>query len=214
MPAREKTAIVSRTDADQAVRVRRDHAAIGRLADEVLPALIAKLAGGGLGEIEVRQSGWKARLRKPAGTEEARRSAARGPVEIHAGHGVPSGRPVASHVRGTEDRDRRHDGDEAAAGAKPGRVAATSPAVGIYHPGRDLAIGTPVRAGDRLGWVDVLGVQQDVVAPLDGLIGASLAEAGDAVEYGQDLVLIEPPERAEKLDGPRAERQPAAVGKA
>ncbi|MGA3056525.1 MAG: hypothetical protein ABSE70_00595 [Candidatus Limnocylindrales bacterium] len=214
MPAREKTAIVSRPDADHALRIQRDHDAIGRLADEVLPALIARLAAGGLGEIEVRQNGWKARLRRPPSVEEGRRSAARGPVEIHAGHGLPSGRPVVSHVRGTEDRDRRHEDDEVAARVEPGRIAATSPAVGIYHPRRDLAIGTPVRAGDRIGWVDVLGVQQDVVAPLDGLVGASLADAGEAVEYGQDLVLIEPPERVEKLDGPRAERQPAAVGKA
>ena len=214
MPAREKTATVSRSDPDQALRVRRDHAAIGRLADEILPALIARLAGGGLGEIEVRQSGWKARLRKPAGAEEARRSAARGPIEIHAGHGLPSGRTVVSHVRGTDDRDRRRDEDEVTAKVKPGRVAATSPAVGIYHPRRELAIGAPVRAGDRMGWVDVLGVQQDVAAPLDGIIGASLAEAGDAVEYGQELVLIEPPERAEKPEGPGAEHQTAVVGKA
>jgi biotin carboxyl carrier protein len=213
MPAREKTAVVS-PGADDALRIRRDHDAIGRLADEVLPALIARLAGGGLGEIEVRQSGWKARLRKPAGSEEARRSAARSPVEIHAGHGLPAGRPIVGHVRGTEDRDRRREEDEAAARVEPGRVAATSPAVGIYHPRRELAVGAPVRAGDRIGWVDVLGVQQDVAAPLDGLIGVSLAEAGDAVEYGQDLVLIEPPDRAEKLEGPRAEHQPAAVGRA
>jgi pyruvate/2-oxoglutarate dehydrogenase complex dihydrolipoamide acyltransferase (E2) component len=37
----------------------------------------------------------------------------------------------------------------------------------------------------------MLGVAQDVVAPVDGLIGASLAEAGQAVEYGQELVVIE-----------------------
>ena len=31
----------------------------------------------------------------------------------------------------------------------------------------------------------------EVVAPADGVVGASLVEAGDAVEYGQDLILIE-----------------------
>jgi biotin carboxyl carrier protein len=48
-----------------------------------------------------------------------------------------------------------------------------------------------VRAGDRLGVVDMLGVAQEVVAPDDGLVGASLVEPGQAVEYGQELVVIE-----------------------
>ncbi len=37
----------------------------------------------------------------------------------------------------------------------------------------------------------MLGVPQEVVAPADGVVGASLVEAGDAVEYGQDLIVIE-----------------------
>jgi biotin carboxyl carrier protein len=213
MPAAKKTAAAVRTDADRALRVQRDHEAIGRLTDDLLPALIAKLAASGLGEIEVRESGWKARLRKPASTEESRRSAARA-VESLAGHGHAPGRPAGGLGRGIEDRDRRGEEGEEAAEAAPSHVAATSPAVGVYHPRRDLTVGMPVRAGDRIGWVDVLGVQQDVVAPVDGLIGLSLAEAGEAVEYGQQLVRIEPPERVGERGGSGAERQPAAVGKA
>jgi pyruvate/2-oxoglutarate dehydrogenase complex dihydrolipoamide acyltransferase (E2) component len=37
----------------------------------------------------------------------------------------------------------------------------------------------------------MLGVPQEVVAPMDGLVGASLVEPGEAVEYGQELVVIE-----------------------
>ena len=37
----------------------------------------------------------------------------------------------------------------------------------------------------------MLGVRQDVVSPVDGIVGATLVEPGDAVEYGQDLVRIE-----------------------
>ncbi len=37
----------------------------------------------------------------------------------------------------------------------------------------------------------MLGVPQEVVAPADGVVGASLVEPGDAVEYGQDLIVIE-----------------------
>ena len=51
--------------------------------------------------------------------------------------------------------------------------------------------GTFVLTNDRLGSVDMLGIPQEVVAPSDGVVGASLVEPGDAVEYGQDLILIE-----------------------
>jgi acetyl-CoA carboxylase biotin carboxyl carrier protein len=73
-----------------------------------------------------------------------------------------------------------------------GRAVATSPAVGIFQPRSDASPGTRVRAGDRLGAVDMLGVAQEVVAPVDGLVGASLVEPGQPVEYGQELVVIEP----------------------
>ena len=46
----------------------------------------------------------------------------------------------------------------------------------------------------------MLGIPQEVIAPSDGILGASLVEAGQAVEYGQDLIIIElagrPAERA------------------
>ena len=47
------------------------------------------------------------------------------------------------------------------------------------------------QGGDRIGVVDMLGVPQDVLAPGDGIIGSALVEAGDAVEFGQDLLEIE-----------------------
>lgn len=215
MRARQQIAAVIRTDAETALRTQHDHEAIGRLTDELLPALMAKLAASGLGEIEVRESGWKARLRKPAGTAEIRRPVARIPVESHAGHGHVPVRPASGRGRGADDHDRRPDADaDEGAEADQGLVAATSPAVGVYHPRRDLTVGMPVRAGDRIGWVDVLGVQQDVVAPVDGMIGSSLAETGEAVEYGQELVRIELPDPADELEGPRPPRQPSAIGRA
>ena len=63
--------------------------------------------------------------------------------------------------------------------------------MGIFQPLSEARAGTKVRAGDRLGSVDMLGILQEVVAPSDGVVGATLVETGDAVEYGQDLILIE-----------------------
>jgi len=177
------------TDAEQALRTRADHDAIGRLADDLLPALIAKLALSGLGEIEVRQGGWKARLRKQATVAEPRKAA----VAETAAHvrAVSHGRP--------EERERR---SREAEDADQGKVVATSPAVGIYNPRHDLAAAMRVRSGDKIGTVDVLGVKQDVVSPVDGIIGSSLAEAGEAVEYGQELIRIVPPEATAAGDAP------------
>ena len=52
--------------------------------------------------------------------------------------------------------------------------------------------GMSVTAGDTLGSVDVLGIAQEVTAPVGGIVSAVLAEAGQAVEYGQVLVEIDP----------------------
>jgi biotin carboxyl carrier protein len=173
-------------NSEAALQARRNHAAIARLSDDLLPALIAKLAASGLGEIEVREGGWKARLRMPAAPVPAVKAA-----ESHTAH--TTARAVGGLGR-TEERDRRLR-PEVEVAEEPGRIAAKSPAVGIYSPRRDLVVGMRVRAGDRIGSVNVLGVGQDVVSPVDGVIGSSLAEAGEAVEYGQDLVRIELPER-------------------
>ena len=81
-----------------------------------------------------------------------------------------------------------------------GPAVAVSPAVGVFRPNADTTAGRRVRAGDRLGVVDVLGVPQEVVAPVDGILGEQLVNGGEAVEYGQDLVVIEFAE-APAMDG-------------
>jgi biotin carboxyl carrier protein len=202
MPAREQSENAGPADPKETLRTQRDHEAIARLADDLLPALIAKLAASGLGEIEVREGGWKARLRMPANAGESRRSA--GTVaEAHAGH-------VHAAVRAV---GHAHTDEEAV--EEPGRIVAKSPAVGVYNPLRDLAVGMRVRSGDRIGSVNVLGVNQDVLSPVNGIIGSSLAEAGEAVEYGQELVRIELPESTAGAGAGRPGIETAAVaGKA
>jgi biotin carboxyl carrier protein len=189
-----------------------DHAQIDRLADELVPALIAKLSATGLGEIEVGEGDWTVRVRRPAdGGRQSQRAGDRGTRAQpgHAGHGHTAGgfeghrltrdgrsgpNPASSNgsappvspataaegeVRATPDGIDLH------------RVVATSPTVGIFQPRAEARTGTRVRAGDRLAAVDLLGVPQEVVAPADGIVGATLAEPGEAVEYGQELIVIE-----------------------
>jgi biotin carboxyl carrier protein len=164
-----------------------DHAAIDRLTTELLPALIVKLAATGLGELEVREGSWKVRLRRPgiAKATRERRPGERGART--AGQASHPGMGLTPVGPGRDGRDGR-DGQGATDGR---RVVATSPAVGIFQPKAEMRHGTTVRVGDRLGIVDMLGVAQEVVAPADGVVGSSLVEPGDAVEYGQELVVID-----------------------
>jgi len=131
---------------------------------EILPAVVARLRASSLGELEVRTNAWRVRVR---------REVAAVTVTPTRGAGSSVALPLT-----------------AAAAIEMG--VARSPAVGYFAPGRDLAIGQTVRAGDSLGVVDMLGVVQDVSAPRDGVVIRLLAEAGQAVEYGQALVDIDP----------------------
>lgn len=191
-------------------------ARIASLADELLPALIARLSGSTLGELEVREHGWHVRLRRAATAVETE--------EQPAGRGRAAGRgaPGAAHVDG---RDGREHVDGAAAGRaegaagggrqgssqRDGRLTATSPAVGYFAPRDGSGVGQTVREGDVIGHIDVLGVRQEVVSPADGIVTRLFAEAGEAVEYGQELARVE---RAQKLRPPSAGDDPTASASA
>jgi biotin carboxyl carrier protein len=184
-----------------------DHAAIDGLSEELLPALVAKLGASDLGEIEVREGGWRIRLRRAIDASArvdgfGRRATDRPsrPQPGHSGHGhapaaveghlAASGRDGHGTLAPVGPGRLDHDGTGAGRSGSH-RAVATSPAVGIFQPRPEIRPGSKVRSGDRLGHVDVLGVRQDVVSPVDGIVGATLVEPGDAVEYGQDLVRIE-----------------------
>jgi biotin carboxyl carrier protein len=189
-----------------------DHDRIQHLAEELLPELAGRLAAAGLGEIEIREDGWRVRVRRPAGSShrgEARRAAERpraaGASGAHATHAAPV--PAEREETASRGRGGAPAPDPSGSGA-PGsgdpleadppvhrinehRVVAVSPAVGIFQSRPEIHSGSRVRAGDRLAFVDLLGVPQDVVAPGDGVVIETLVDHGDGVEYGQDLVVIE-----------------------
>jgi acetyl-CoA carboxylase biotin carboxyl carrier protein len=154
-----------------AAQRQADHAGLARLSDTLVPALVTKLNASGLGELEVREGDWRIRLRRPPGAppqprRERPRAAAHAPAK-------PGGAPVAAEP---------HD---------PHRAPALSPAVGIFRA--IAAVGTTVRSGDRIAVVDLLGIPQDVVAPIDGLVVEVLVESGNPVEYGEELAIVAEP---------------------
>ena len=203
MPEARGRSAASRTPADRAA----DIAGIDALIDRLVPALTARLASTHLGELEIREGAWRLRLRRPAGAGswngELRRSSDRA-SRSGAGHEAHGhGRPAADAHRvptpgGSNGTGHAGATTHAATTTQPPRPAhedettrvATSPAVGVFRPGARAAVGTRVRAGDTLGHVDVLGVPEEVPAPADGMVGELLVEAGTAVEYGQELIVV------------------------
>jgi acetyl-CoA carboxylase biotin carboxyl carrier protein len=153
-----------------------DHASLARLSETLVPALVAKLTGTGLGEVEVREGDWRIRVRRPLGatsTAPARRSER----PRLGGQAAPHAEPRPAKAAAT------------ATPADPDRAIATSPAVGVFRPG--VAIGTAVHAGDRIAIVDLLGIPQDVTSPIDGILVELFVQAGEAVEYGEEIGAIE-----------------------
>ncbi len=169
------------------------HEAIGRLADDIVPALSAALAASGLAEVELREGDWRVRVRRSADAAEAagpdatpsRRRGADRPGRQHATDRPRSHEPVDASTNGTGPPSAREER------ADRFRAVATSPAVGRFRPSPDVPVGLRVRSGDRLGTVDVLGVAQEVSAPADGVVMATLVAADEAVEYGQPLFELE-----------------------
>ena len=132
-------------------------------AERLIPELSARLRRHGLGEIEVRDG--DLRLRVTAGALPSTDAPA----------------PVAVE---------RESPVEAA--ATPGTDPVVSPGVGYFLYADGLGPGLEVTSGDVIGHVEVLGVRHDVRAPADGTIRNLVAETGEAVEYGQTLVELEP----------------------
>jgi acetyl-CoA carboxylase biotin carboxyl carrier protein len=157
------------TDSDEAVD------AISRAAADLIPQLVERLQRHGLGEIEVAHGDLRLRVAGPAGARPARDAPA----------------PALSSATTTTDAPSAPASADA-----PGGLGVASPAVGFFVYADGLGPGLPVEKGDPLGHVEMLGVRHDVRAPRRGTVRHLVAESGEAVEYGQVVVELEPAEIA------------------
>lgn len=157
----------------------RDRRTIARLTEELLPALVDRLASSDLGELEVRENGWRIRLRRP---------------DAESANGEIRQMPATDATAGgwqTETVERPVPAEhQTRPEPPPGMV--TSVAIGYFAPRDGVAAGASLRKGDVIGFVDVLGVRQEVVSPLDGVLRELNVEPGQAVEYGQPIGRVEP----------------------
>lgn len=138
---------------------------IRQAAGELIPQLAERLSRSGLGEIEVRDGSLRVRVARAVETAPAAAPAAAQPTAARPEQVGP------------------------ATGANHG---VPSPAVGYFVYGDGLGPGLSVDKGDVLGFVEVLGVRHDVRAPRRGTVRNLVTETGEAVEYGQTLLELEP----------------------
>lgn len=186
-----------------------DYEAIDRLAADLVPALVAQLGAAGLGELEVRQAGWRLRLRMPAAAAaRARADAVAASAAADADHvqlmlpdpdALPAASPDADEARATESGNglAGTSSDDAVAPTPPAATGTVvrSPAVGFFRPKSGIAEGVTLRRGALVGSVDVLGVAHEVTAPAGGVVSALHVSPGEPVEYGQEILVIEPAPR-------------------
>jgi acetyl-CoA carboxylase biotin carboxyl carrier protein len=147
--------------------------AIAHAADRLVPELTERLRRHGLGEIEVAHGDLRLRVTAAPGSTPVPPSAASAsePAPVPAAAAAPRPATPAPHA-----------------------VGVASPAVGFFVYADGLGPGLAVSKGDALGHVEMLGVRHDVRAPRAGTIGHLVAESGEAVEYGQVVVELEPAE--------------------
>lgn len=146
---------------------------IARVAADLVPELTERLARHGLGEIEVSLGDLRLRV-----------AAAPGAPGQEAPAAAPTDEALATSKAG-----------DAGLPAAPASLGVASPAVGFFVYAEGLGPGIGVTKGDALGHVEMLGVRHDVRAPRAGTVRHLVAESGEAVEYGQTVVEIEPAER-------------------
>jgi acetyl-CoA carboxylase biotin carboxyl carrier protein len=152
------------SDADRALE------AIARAADELVPQLTERLARHGLGEIEVASGDLRLRVARSAGAVA-----------------LPSAPPATGESRSPQAAQPAQSSP-----AGHSSLGVASPAVGFFVYADGLGPGLAVEKGDALGQVEMLGVRHDVRAPRRGTVRHLVAESGEAVEYGQVVLELEP----------------------
>lgn len=87
-------------------------------------------------------------------------------------------------------------GEAVGADAKGTKVE--SPSVGLFwrapSPGAPpfVELGARVQAGETVAIVEVMKLMNHVASPVDGVVTAILVENGEAVEFGQPIVVVDP----------------------
>lgn len=141
-----------------------------------LKKLIDLVEESGIAELEITEGEEKVRIVK------------------HPNVGQPASGPVARRKRSTLDDDDADD--EAERDDPPSGKAIKSPIVGTFYRSETpsaapyIEVGSAVKAGDTLCGIEAMKQFNEVKADCDGTVKAILVENGQAVGFGQPLIVI------------------------
>jgi acetyl-CoA carboxylase biotin carboxyl carrier protein len=123
-------------------------------------------------------------------------------LHVSRNGGAPA-EPASAEVRSAEVRSAETEAKAPTAETRdprpealPDGTVVESPSVGLFwrapSPGAPpfVEVGATVAEGDTLAIVEVMKLMNHVVAPVAGVVKAIAPENGEAVEYGQPLVVI------------------------
>ena len=127
---------------------------------------------------------------KQAGLQKLELETSSGKVKMCLTREALAGAPAAD----PEERSEIVAGEEHLHDAHSSRsVVVLSERVGIFVAGKWVPeVGDIVKAGDILGFIKGISIQDQVVCPCDGMILEIQVEVGQIVEFGKALFLIEP----------------------
>ena len=147
------------------------------MADDELKRLLALMAEHDLEELEVERAGLRARFRKRAARA----------VPVSTGSPPPGADGGAAPAPGSGDP-----------GGAPGPRVLRAPIVGTVYraPAPDqepfVEVGARVRKGQVLCLIEAMKLMHEIDAEEDGTVVAIFIENGQAVEYGERLLAIDP----------------------
>jgi len=77
-------------------------------------------------------------------------------------------------------------------------ITVTSPLVGIFHRRPEekapsyVKIGDQVKTGDILGYIQAMGIKNEIRSPIKGIVIEALVDDNHPVDYGRQLFFIKP----------------------
>jgi acetyl-CoA carboxylase biotin carboxyl carrier protein len=155
-----------------------------------LKTLIELVQESGIAELEVTEGEERVRITRHANTPMPMMQYA---APMMAPMAVPSAAPVAASAA----TPVAAAATSAAAPAEPAGHAVKSPMVGTFYrsatPGAKpfVDVGSTVSVGDTICIIEAMKLMNEIEADKAGVVMSILVDNGQAVEYGQPLVVIE-----------------------
>ena len=143
--------------------------------------LIELLDESGIAEIEIKEGEESVRISRYAAGVPAAPAAVAAPIAVAAPVAAPAAAPVAAAPVEPEE-----DGFEVAAPMVGTFYASASPGAAPY-----VQVGDRVNEGDTLCIIEATKMMNQIEADVSGVVKSIRVQNGEAVEYGQTLVVID-----------------------